>query len=42
MPYFNELPRLDDASAQPGLESSSQAFEWVNFLIKAFESENGS
>ena len=33
---------LDDSTAQPGLESSNQAFEGVNFSIKAFESENGS
>ena len=30
----------NDATAQTGLESSNQAFKYVNFLLKALESEN--
>jgi len=32
----------NDATVQPGLESSNQAFECVKSLLKALESENFS
>ena len=33
---------INDATAQPGLESSNQAFEHVTFLLYSIESENFS
>jgi len=47
MSYFNgtllsSSAWQNDATVQPGLESSNEAFKYVKSLLKALESENFS